>query len=136
MTAREKPSRTVRFVYDPDHPPTMTDAQMKRLREMRDQDIDYSDIADTSNLTGWTRLGALIPPANKVALTVRYDADVIAYFKKTGQKYQTRMNAVLRAYMLAHKKQSAKSRQPAQPNRKPQRATRKSRGAKNLRARN
>ncbi len=92
----------------------MTDAQMKRLRKMRDQDIDYSDIADTSNLTGWTRLGALIPPANKVALTVRYDADVIAYFKKTGQKYQTRMNAVLRAYMLAHKKQSAKS-PPASP---------------------
>jgi uncharacterized protein (DUF4415 family) len=34
-------------------------------------------------------------------LTLRLDEDVIAFFKAQGRGYQTRMNAVLRAYMLA-----------------------------------
>jgi uncharacterized protein (DUF4415 family) len=32
-------------------------------------------------------------------LTVRFDADVIEWFKAQGPGYQTRMNAVLRAYV-------------------------------------
>jgi len=34
---------------------------------------------------------------------VRYDADVLAWFKAQGRGYQTRMNAVLRSYYEAHK---------------------------------
>jgi uncharacterized protein (DUF4415 family) len=34
----------------------------------------------------------------KERLTVRFDADVVAWFKAQGAGYQTRMNAVLRAY--------------------------------------
>jgi uncharacterized protein (DUF4415 family) len=30
------------------------------------------------------------------------DEDVLAFFKSTGKRYQTRINAVLRAYMKAH----------------------------------
>ncbi len=36
---------------------------------------------------------------NKQSLTVRYDADVVAFFKSQGKGYQRLMNNVLRAYM-------------------------------------
>jgi uncharacterized protein (DUF4415 family) len=36
---------------------------------------------------------------------LRVDADVLAWFKAQGRGHLTRMNAVLRAYMEAHKGQ-------------------------------
>lgn len=36
---------------------------------------------------------------NKQSLTVRYDADIVAFFKSQGKGYQRIMNNVLRAYM-------------------------------------
>jgi len=38
----------------------------------------------------------------KVLLSLRIDADVIEWFRKQGPGYQSRMNALLRAYMEAH----------------------------------
>lgn len=38
----------------------------------------------------------------KLALTVRYDADVIEAFKATGKGWQTRMNAALRDWLKTH----------------------------------
>ena len=101
----------VRFKLDPENPPTMSKEQLQRLREMRDEDIDYSDIPPVENTTGWYRPGALsamapaslIPEENKQQITLRLDADVLAFFKGTGRRYQSRINAALRAYMLAHK---------------------------------
>ncbi|MCY3674941.1 MAG: BrnA antitoxin family protein [Paracoccaceae bacterium] len=49
----------------------------------------------------------VIMPRPKQSLSVRLDADVIDFFKAQGKGYQTRMNAVLRSYMLAHKEDSA-----------------------------
>ncbi|SEK82838.1 Protein of unknown function [Roseovarius azorensis] len=40
----------------------------------------------------------------KTAVSIRLDPDVLAYFKRQGKGYQTRMNAVLRAYMEAMEK--------------------------------
>jgi uncharacterized protein (DUF4415 family) len=40
-------------------------------------------------------------PKRKQHLNLRIDADVVAWFKGQGKGYQTRMNAVLRAYMEA-----------------------------------
>jgi len=39
----------------------------------------------------------------KTLLSLRIDSDVIEWFKKQGAGYQSRMNALLRAYMEAHK---------------------------------
>ena len=48
----------------------------------------------------------------KEAKTVRYDREVLAYFQSTGKGWQTRMNAVLRAYVEAQKKKlKAKTRE-------------------------
>ena len=40
----------------------------------------------------------------KVQLTLRVDSDVVAWFKGQGQGYQSRINALLRAYMEAHQR--------------------------------
>jgi len=45
----------------------------------------------------------LVEPANKQMVSLRLDADVLEFFKANGKGYQTRMNAVLRAYVHAQK---------------------------------
>ena len=81
----------------------MTPEQEARLRNMKDSDIDYSDIPPQIG-KHWTRPGALIPVENKQQLTLRLDADVVSFFRKTGKRYQSRINAVLREYMEAQKR--------------------------------
>ena len=41
-------------------------------------------------------------PLTKEPISLRLDADVIAWFKSTGKGYQKLMNSVLRTYMKAH----------------------------------
>ena len=43
----------------------------------------------------------LVQPVAKEPISLRVDADVLAWFRKQGPRYQSRMNAVLRAYMAA-----------------------------------
>jgi uncharacterized protein (DUF4415 family) len=40
----------------------------------------------------------------KAQLTLRLDADVLDWFRAQGRGYQTRINALLRAYRDAHRK--------------------------------
>ena len=84
----------------------MTAKQMKRLREMKNGDIDLSDAPASPRDAVWTRPGALVPVGNKKQITVRLDADVLEFFRKTGSRYQSRINAALREYMKAHEKAS------------------------------
>ena len=44
----------------------------------------------------------LKPMPKKALLSLRIDADVIDWFRGQGAGYQSRMNALLRAYMDAH----------------------------------
>lgn len=45
----------------------------------------------------------LKPAPRKTLLSLRVDSDVVAWFRAQGAGYQSRMNALLRAYMEAHK---------------------------------
>jgi uncharacterized protein (DUF4415 family) len=103
---REKSTGIVRFKLDTKNPPKMTEKQMKRLRAMKDEDIDFSDAPASPRDAVWTRPGALVPEGNKKQITVRLDADVLEFFKRTGTRYQSRINAALREYMKAHEKAS------------------------------
>jgi uncharacterized protein (DUF4415 family) len=47
------------------------------------------------------RVPATFPPPKK-QLTIRLDEDVLAWLKGQGRGYQTRINAILRAYYDAH----------------------------------
>lgn len=44
----------------------------------------------------------LVFKAPKKTTTIRLDADVLEWFKSMGKGYQTKINAVLRAYKAAH----------------------------------
>ena len=43
----------------------------------------------------------LVMPEPKIPVSIRLDPDVLNFFKSQGRGYQTRINAVLRAYMEA-----------------------------------
>ena len=96
----------VTYRLDPDNPPALTAEEQqawKELQEMGDEDIDYSDIPPQPS-TGWRRVSDLIPAENKKQITLRLDADVIEFFRGTGRRYQSRINAALRDYVNAQKK--------------------------------
>ena len=72
---------------------------------MTDADIDLSDIPEVTPemfAKGVVRRG--LQPIVKRQLTLRLDSDVIDWFRSQGGGYQTRMNALLRAYMDEHKR--------------------------------
>lgn len=77
-------------------------AELAALEAMTDDQIDYSDIPQQLDWSGGVR-GLFYRP-EKQTVTIRLDADVVAWFKSTEPKYQTAVNRVLRDYMLAHAK--------------------------------
>lgn len=73
---------------------------------MKDEDIDLSDIPEIPPekfARAIVRKG-LQPVARKAQITLRLDADVLEWFREKGTGYQSRMNAVLRAYKQAHER--------------------------------
>lgn len=71
-----------------------------RLEKMSDADIDFSDIPELD--ADFFQNAKVHMPQSKKAVSIRLDQDVLAWFRKQGRGYQTRMNAVLRTYMQAH----------------------------------
>ena len=97
---------TVKWKLDPKSPRRLTTAQHKRLTAVAaspDSKIDYSDIPRQTVAVQWTRPGALVPSENKQQITLRLDSDVLSFFKDTGKRYQSRINAALREYVKAHR---------------------------------
>lgn len=77
----------------------------KRLDELRDEEIDLSDTPEVPPemfAKAIVRQG-LRPMEPKEQVTLRLDADVLKWFRSLGKGYQTRINALLRAYMDAHR---------------------------------
>jgi len=78
----------------------MTKKQEKEiaaLLALRERDIDLSD---QDEVKGWSDgiVGKFYRPIKK-PVTVRLDADVLAWLKAQGKGYQTRINSLLRAAM-------------------------------------
>jgi len=72
---------------------------------LKDEQIDFSDAPEiTPEMFAQVvvRRG-LKPVPRKAQITLRVDRDVLEWFKKRGPGYQTKVNALLRAYMEAHK---------------------------------
>lgn len=74
---------------------------------MEDEDIDYSDIPEL-DAAFLTTARVVIPPGKK-QVTIRLDRDVLAWLKAQGRGYQTRINAILRAYYEARPSASAET---------------------------
>ncbi|MDE2717665.1 MAG: BrnA antitoxin family protein [Chloroflexota bacterium] len=77
-------------------------AELAALKALPDREIDTSDIPE---IIDWSdaRRGALYRPV-KQQITLRLDADVVAWFKSNvqgGRGYQTEINRVLREHAKA-----------------------------------
>lgn len=72
-----------------------------RVDALTDAEIDTSDIPPLSD--EFFRRSHVRLPGGKVAVTVRIDPDVLAWFKAQGADYEQRMHAALRLYAEAHK---------------------------------
>jgi len=83
---------------DPDAQP-LTDEQLRRFRRLPD--------VPGGNFIGRVRA---LSNENKTLLSVRYDNDIVRFFKGQGKGYQRLMNNVLRAYMEAHQEAGRESR--------------------------
>ena len=77
----------------------------ERLDTLEDEDIDLSDIPEITPemfARSVVRRG-IKAPSRKKQVTIRLDSDVLTWFRAQGKGYQTRINALLRAYMEAHR---------------------------------
>jgi uncharacterized protein (DUF4415 family) len=72
-------------------------SEIRSLAGMRDAEINLQDAPE---LRHWDRavVGKFYRPIKK-PLTIRLDADVLAWLKSKGKGYQTRLNSLLRAAM-------------------------------------
>lgn len=85
-------------------------SELKELARLPDNQIDLSDAPE---LPDWTNavVGKFYRPIKR-PVTVRIDADVLAWLKRSGPGYQTRINALLRQAMHPHRTAKPKKRRP------------------------
>jgi uncharacterized protein (DUF4415 family) len=93
----------MKVIYNRDPGTPLTAKQkreLKALAKMPDSDIDTSDIPELPP-EFWKNAvrGRFYRPIKK-AVSIRLDEDVIAWLKKDGDGYQTRVNKMLRERML------------------------------------
>jgi len=80
--------------------PTRGRADLARLRRMTDREIERTSPPELRNLPDdFWRDARVVTPVAKQAISIRLDSDIVAWFRATGARYQTRMNAVLRSYV-------------------------------------
>lgn len=81
--------------------PTRGRADFARMKRMSERDIARSSPPELAGLPSdfWDEAEIAVPPP-KQAISIRLDEDVLKWFKSDGPGYQSRINAVLRSYML------------------------------------
>jgi len=89
----KKPSRVAEA-------PARGHADLRRLRAVREREIMQTSPQELADLPDdfWDEAELVVPVAKR-AISLRVDEDVLEWFRGLGPRYQTRMNAVLRAYM-------------------------------------
>lgn len=80
--------------------PTRGRASLARLRRPTDAETARTSPPELKDIPDdFWRNARVVFPATKEAISIRLDSDIIAWFRATGPKYQTRINAVLRSYV-------------------------------------
>jgi uncharacterized protein (DUF4415 family) len=80
------------------------EAELKALAALAEEDINTKDTPEVTDWRGAVR-GKFYRPV-KEAISIRVDANVVAWFRAQGEKYQSRMNEALREYMLQHRRRA------------------------------
>ena len=75
----------------------------KMIEESIRSDPDVAPLLDEE----WFKSAKLVLPERKVPISMRVDREVLEWFRAQGSRYQSRMNAVLKAYVQAHSKRAA-----------------------------
>jgi uncharacterized protein (DUF4415 family) len=75
-------------------------ADWEKLAAKPDTEIDTSDVPELDK--DFFRHAEVRMPKTKPMVSLRLDGDVLDWFKRQEKGYQTRINAVLRAYVEAH----------------------------------
>ena len=73
---------------------------LSKLSKKTDKGISYKDSPATTR-EFWED-ATVFMPQHKIHLSLRLDEDIVNYFKKQGAGYQSRINAVLKAYVNSH----------------------------------
>jgi uncharacterized protein (DUF4415 family) len=80
--------------------PSQGRAKLAKLRRITGAEIERSSPEELRDLPKDFWDDAIpVMPAAKVPISLRVDSDVLEFFRETGPRYQSRMNAVLRSYM-------------------------------------
>ena len=94
----EQPDGTYRLVE------SQTDwARLEAMSEAEVERLAAEDMAELGIAPDWTEHTRVIFPRSKERVTVRLDHDIVDWLKAQGRGYQTRINAILRAYVDAQK---------------------------------
>ena len=75
--------------------------RLTRLQAQSDADIDYSDIPALPD-EFWANAAVYQVKASKIAVALRLEPEVLAWFKAQGEGYTSRMAAVLRHFYDHH----------------------------------
>jgi uncharacterized protein (DUF4415 family) len=88
----------------------MTPARKRKLAQLAaqpDSEIDFSEIPPLKESFWKNAVRNPFYRPVKQQLTVRLDTDVVAWLRRQGKGYQTRLNRLLREAMIADIKKSA-----------------------------
>lgn len=81
----------------------ITTASLSEVKKMKDRTRKDAPEGPSLGKDFWKDAHVVYPDGPKEAVKVRYDRDMLEWFKGQGRGYQTRMNAILRSYYEAHK---------------------------------
>lgn len=79
--------------------PSRGRADVERLRTVSEAELAATSPRELKDLPPDFWNDAVVVPVSKQAISLRVDQDVLDWYRAGGPRYQTRMNAVLRAYM-------------------------------------
>ena len=84
-----------------------TRSDWDRINAMTEEEIERNALEENRRLgipDDWYKGAYAVYPVEKERITIRIDKDILEHFRKTGKGYQSRMNAVLHAFMEAEQK--------------------------------
>jgi uncharacterized protein (DUF4415 family) len=87
-------------------------SDLDALKSLTEEELDLSEMPE---IPAWDDAvqGKFYKPVKK-AISLRVDADILAWLKSAGGHYQTRINQVLRDYMNASRDQNEERGSPGQ----------------------
>ena len=89
--------------------PTRGKADLNRILRVSEAEIRRTSPPELKNLRAdfWDNAVPVVPEV-KIPISLRVDSDVLAWFRASGPRYQSRINAVLRSFMEGSERRGPK----------------------------